>query len=239
MSQSIDDPSAQASDGQPLGQDDQQLISEVSEQAFADVMGATLDPLTMQRYLAKQHYLQMIDSEGMLEGMPEKITQETAESGWTIYHFDDMAMSTSAGRFIYSDGAMVEGRADDGVECLLKLASKSNMAQTLYAWLGRPLTLTVQSQESEGAVTIDGLSWEGALNDEEVQTFEFTPEQAGCFAIHYPLDNFVVSSWVKAPEPLPKTGTLYHQADVTAQRMVQAAHELGWKAFTLAMVQCA
>jgi hypothetical protein len=223
----------QASGADPMATENESLVQEAVSAAEITAANTVLGPLEMQFYLERFPFLQVVDSGAGDDEDFSKVTFEQAESGWSIHCYGDLAMSTSAGSFLFADGASVAGVSAEEAQCVLHLREGVKAPQTIYAWLGKPLTLKVVLAGAceEGArVTIADLSWEAELTEGGTQTFTLTPEKTGCFAINYPAGQFCGQLLVlEAPKELPKTGTLYHQSDVTAERLVQCAVEKGWQ----------
>jgi hypothetical protein len=206
--------------------------------AQLDIDSAQLGEVGMRQYFEQFPYIQMISGDAGAESEVGETTFERSEAGWAIHHYGDIAMSASAGEFLYPRSGEFGELSGDKAECTLHLRGDSMAPQALYAWVNKPLTLTVAVEGAlpEGAVVaMPELGWQEPLTHEGEHVFSFTPPKLGRFVIQTQGEVLCGQLVVlEAPLPLPKTGTIYHQGDVTVQRMVQLAAGKGWSSIVVA-----
>jgi len=208
------------------------VVSEEISAAEYQAMNGLLKPMAMQFYLERFPYLQMVDSASTAKDDVSKVAFERSESEWLIHRYGDVAMSASAGEYLFTDGQAVEGMDKRGAEVSLVLRSDFVSPITLYAVVNKSLTFNVKNDKIEAGfdggacLSIPALKWKHVLENKPEQMLSFTPKQVGEFPIHDPAGQICGHLLVlEAPKPLPKRGTLMHSSDVRAKRMVQIAVE--------------
>ncbi len=216
------------------------VSAEVNAAEF-QAMNGLLKPLALQFYLERFPYLQIVDAASTIKDDISKVSFETSLCDWRIHQYGKVAMSASAGEFLFCDGLIDDGFRGEEITGFLRFRGEKPAPVMLYGFLGKILNFKIKFDNIEAQfdakshLEIPGLAWKSKLAEEAEQIVSLTPSKVGNYPIYYP-DKRVCGhlTVLEVPKALPRHGTLMHQADITAKRMVQLAVEQDWEGIVVA-----